>query len=317
MDSHTTNTRRRVDWPVILGADQPLPRVLDHSAPLALSPLLASFDALAALENRDQLLRRVVELARQGLGLQRAAVFLFDEGRDLMVGTWGTDLGGGLVDEHHIVYAVSETDREAFRRLETEGAHFTIFEDCPIVEHREERTEVRGRGWVACTPIRSSRATIGMLFNDAGLSGAPFDPMKQEQAAILCTVLGARLESFQRFADMAIGGEPANEPPRQGLAAEAVALLAEEPGLLGKELAARLEVPVGRLGRVFKSAMGISLVHYRNRLRLKRFSELLDGGHRNISKAAQEAGFGSYAQFHRVFRSVRQVAPREYLNRRG
>ena len=51
-----------------------------------------------------------------------------------------------------------------------------------------------GRGWVACTPIVSARATIGMLFNDPGLSRAPVDETKQEHAAILCALLATILE---------------------------------------------------------------------------------------------------------------------------
>jgi methylphosphotriester-DNA--protein-cysteine methyltransferase len=70
------------------------------------------------------------------------------------------------------------------------------------------------------------------------------------------------------------------------------------------------------LARVFKRDMGMSLVEYRNRLRLDRFWILVDGGRPSLLEAALAAGFGSYAQFHRVFRAQRQVTPREYLRRR-
>ena len=92
------------------------------------------------------------------------------------------------------MYDLSETDREAFRRAEEEGAHFTVFENCPIVEHHQGETRVAGRGWVACTPIRSTRAPIGMMFNDTGLSGEPVDEAKQAHAAILCSLLGTLLD---------------------------------------------------------------------------------------------------------------------------
>ncbi|HXU64750.1 MAG TPA: helix-turn-helix domain-containing protein, partial [Polyangia bacterium] len=55
---------------------------------------------------------------------------------------------------------------------------------------------------------------------------------------------------------------------------------------------------------------------YRNRLRLDRFWLLVDGGRPSLLEAALAAGFGSYAQFHRVFRAQRHVTPREYLRRR-
>ena len=62
--------------------------------------------------------------------------------------------------------------------------------------------------------------------------------------------------------------------------------------------------------------MGVSLVEYRNRLRVERFFASVDRGGSNLQEAAQEAGFGSYAQFHRVFRKLLGTTPREYLTGR-
>jgi transcriptional regulator GlxA family with amidase domain len=82
-------------------------------------------------------------------------------------------------------------------------------------------------------------------------------------------------------------------------------------------LASRLDISVSRLARVFKAEMGMSLVEYRNRLRLERFQVLLDSGGDNLLAAALAAGFGSYAQFHRVFRAIRGTTPSVYLRERG
>src|SRR5215831_14354004 len=102
--------RRRVDWSIILGANKPAPKVLDRSAPGSIAGLLATFDELRALEEPDAIIRRAVELARVRIGVARAGIFLFDKARDLMLGTWGSDLSGRLVDEHHLMYAVSGPD---------------------------------------------------------------------------------------------------------------------------------------------------------------------------------------------------------------
>ena len=186
--------RRRVDWPLILGAKAPVPRVVVRSMRGKLAALLSAFDEILALDDTDAILRRAVELAQERIGLARAGIFLLDRAHNRMLGTWGSDLAGGIVDEHHIMYDLTATDLEAFRRAEQQGEHFTVFDNCPIVEHRERETRVVGRGWVACTPIRSARATIGMLFNDTGLSGAPVDEGKQAHAAILCSLLGTLLD---------------------------------------------------------------------------------------------------------------------------
>jgi AraC-like DNA-binding protein len=90
-------------------------------------------------------------------------------------------------------------------------------------------------------------------------------------------------------------------------------LLARDPSLGGKEIAADLGLSLSRLARVFKAEMGMSLVEYRNRLRLERFDVLLDAGGDNLLEAALTAGFGSYSQFHRVFRALRGASPKEYI----
>jgi len=167
--------------------------MVQSSAEAELASILAAFDELLSLEESDVILRRAVELAREKLGLKRVGLFLLDEPRKVMLGTWGTDLEGHTVDEHRVMYDLGGNDREAFRRAR-DGVHFTVIENCPIVEQLETSTHVVGRGWVVCTPIRSARADIGMLFNDAGLSGEPVDEEKQTRAAILCSLLGTVLD---------------------------------------------------------------------------------------------------------------------------
>ncbi len=88
------------------------------------------------------------------------------------------------------------------------------------------------------------------------------------------------------------------------------------------QLSVELGVSPGHLARSFKREMGGSLVDYRNRRRIDRFFDSISraGGTVNLLDAALEAGFGSYAQFHRVYRKFLGSAPREVLaggNRAG
>jgi transcriptional regulator GlxA family with amidase domain len=62
--------------------------------------------------------------------------------------------------------------------------------------------------------------------------------------------------------------------------------------------------------------MGASLVEYRNRLRLRGFFDQVEGGETNLIRAALAAGFGSYAQFHRVYRQLVGGTPRDVTLRR-
>ena len=191
--------------------------------------------------------------------------------------------GSGLgVDEHHVMYDIGDMDREVFRRAAVEGIHFTVFDNCPIVEQLENETRVLGRSWVACTPIRSARANLGMLFNDAGLSGAPLDEGKQSRAAILCSLLGTVLE-LTLVGPKRVPRKPTGTNP---MIVDAVAWLAKDPSLTGTTIASKLDISLSRLARVFKQETGASLVEYRNRLRLERFQMLVDSGGENLLEAA-------------------------------
>ncbi|HVR19268.1 MAG TPA: AraC family transcriptional regulator [Polyangiaceae bacterium] len=306
--------RRRVDWPLLLGDDEPAPEIM--APPPVVDPLLAAFDELVAIEDGERLLKRTVELALERVGLVRAGLFLLGEGGNAMLGTWGTDLDGNLVDERHVMYALGDYDREVFRRAE-EGIPFTVIENSPIVVQLESVTRVAGRGWLACTPVRSVRGNLGMLFNDAGASGDPVDDAKQARAALLCSLVGTVLDLRRGPADASTRPLGELAAPGKPMIVETVRRLAKEPYLSGRQLALELDISLSRLARVFKREMGMSLVEYRNRLRLERFQTLLDAGGENLHDAARRAGFGSYAQFHRVFRALRGGTPREALRTRG
>ena len=155
-----------------------------------------------------------------------------------------------------------------------------------------------------------------MLFNDAGRTGVPLDAAQQAQAAILCSFLGTVLDPLRSLQVSGEAGADESSSSRR-LATAAAKVLSSDPGLSGADTAARLEVSLGRLAHVFKAEIGMSMVEYRNRMRLNRFTMLLDEGRRNLLEAALAAGFGSYAQFHRVFRALRHVTPREYLRSRA
>ena len=63
----------------------------------------------------------------------------------------------------------------------------------------------------------------------------------------------------------------------------------------------------------FKQQTGIALVDFRNRQRVERFLGIYGTGQRlTMLQAAFEAGFGSYAQFHRVFKRVTGISPGEH-----
>lgn len=78
-------------------------------------------------------------------------------------------------------------------------------------------------------------------------------------------------------------------------------------------LAPRCGVSVSTLSRLFRAQMGIPLNRYRNSVMLSRFMEHMAQGNPTILESVHAAGFGSYAQFHRVFQHAYGQSPREAL----
>jgi len=95
---------------------------------------------------------------------------------------------------------------------------------------------------------------------------------------------------------------------------KAARLIRDESNLLNLgELACRAGLSAHRLSRLFKQQTGVAMVDFRNRQRVERFLEIYGTGQRRtMLDAALEAGFGSYAQFHRVFKRVTGRSPGEH-----
>jgi AraC-like DNA-binding protein len=125
----------------------------------------------------------------------------------------------------------------------------------------------------------------------------------------------ALLQSWSAFAaaDVVVGLDvhPAVERAAKLLRDET------EPTRLS-ELAADAGLSSSRLSRVFKAQTGLSLVHFRQRQQLDRFFRLYGSGQRTtMLAAAMAAGFGSYAQFHRVFKRLVGKSPAEHRRARS
>jgi AraC-like DNA-binding protein len=307
-------SRRRIDWTELMDSSALHPVWKAAPARSASVALLRRFTPLFGARHPDDLAKRAIEIAIGPVGLVRAGLYFYDARLDLMVGTWGTNLRGQVVDEHHAMFRLGERGGWALARGLSGKAVWTMIDDCPIVAIEPHETRVIGRGWVACTPITAGDQALGMLYNDAALSRAAIDPRKQESAAVLCAVVGLLLAEMPRSRGKGfVAGSAAPHPA----VIRATRLLSDDPTLSAGDLAAHIDVSANRLARVFKSEMGVSIVDYRNQLRLERFVTLMNGkqrpGRPHLADAARAAGFGSYAQFHRVFHALRGTTPRAYL----
>jgi AraC-like DNA-binding protein len=94
----------------------------------------------------------------------------------------------------------------------------------------------------------------------------------------------------------------------------AVRLLRDETEAMNLEqLSERCGLSPSRLSRIFKEQTGISLVNYRQKACLERFLKMYGHGRKtNMLACALDVGFGSYPQFHRVFKQYMNRSPAEY-----
>jgi AraC-like DNA-binding protein len=92
-------------------------------------------------------------------------------------------------------------------------------------------------------------------------------------------------------------------------------LSAQDESLKLDVLAQSAGASPAHLSRMFARQVGVPLSRYRNSLRLGRFLELYRGPEqKTMAEAVYAAGFGSYAQFHRVFTQAYGRGPREVLH---
>ena len=98
---------------------------------------------------------------------------------------------------------------------------------------------------------------------------------------------------------------------------KALGLLSSEAGRLLRlgVLARRCGASETHLSRTFARQIGVPLTHYRISVRLGSFLDLYRGPKQmTMAEAMYAAGFGSYAQFHRVFTEAFGRGPRECLS---
>jgi len=98
--------------------------------------------------------------------------------------------------------------------------------------------------------------------------------------------------------------------------ARAIDLIREGARPSMAELAERCEMSESHLSKLFSAQVGTSITEFRNRQAIERFLDVYgDGTRRNLLDAALESGFGSYPQFHRVFKKFLGYPPGELRRR--
>ena len=139
--------------------------------------------------------------------------------------------------------------------------------------------------------------------------------MQQEAASFNAALEFALAMSWLAYSKA--GAEAMPEKLHPGVE-KALALLGVEHGqeLKISVLASRSGVSASSLSRLFNEELGLSIPQFRNKVRMRRLQALMHGPRRPpLSEAALKAGFGSYVQFHRVFKALYGIPPRAWTGK--
>lgn len=118
---------------------------------------------------------------------------------------------------------------------------------------------------------------------------------------------------YRLLEKLELGTEPLVSKPNSTVARARRLCDAERGDLSTQSLARRSGVSPSRLAHLFQSELGVTPLQYRNFIRLQHFIQSHDRRAPNLLRRALTSGFGSYAQFHRVFHQVCGTPPGTHL----
>jgi AraC-like DNA-binding protein len=162
-------------------------------------------------------------------------------------------------------------------------------------------------GTILCHQLDpGSLAPLSAIFKAAKTAG-----MKGDYEFANAALQYALLAAWQTFQ---FSGTPALLTNVHPAVASAARILSQSDEPVSLPKLARLSgISSARLSRLFKEQTGVSLTVFRQRNALDRFIRIFGQGRQySLIEAALRAGFGSYPQFHRVFRNHMKLSPAEY-----
>jgi AraC family transcriptional regulator of arabinose operon len=80
------------------------------------------------------------------------------------------------------------------------------------------------------------------------------------------------------------------------------------------DLSVECGISSSRLSRLFNEQMGLSIVEYKNRLKLEQLIHHIQSNPEySLSEACYMVGFGSYSQFYKTFKKSYGISPKVYF----
>ncbi|HUM71539.1 MAG TPA: PAS domain-containing protein, partial [Chloroflexota bacterium] len=143
---------------------------------------------LSQTANLDELYRQSVYLGENRLNLDRFALYLYDETRELFAGTYGTDVNGNLRDERSQAFEIAIPDVAVYFR---DGKQrIRVQENCDLWDDGA----VVGQGWLVTVPVWRANKLAGVLFADNLISQEPFSPYLQDLLIAYSNIIANLIE---------------------------------------------------------------------------------------------------------------------------
>ncbi len=147
------------------------------------------------------------------------------------------------------------------------------------------------------------------------LTGEDMARLNSGVASVLGKGMFSVEETLQHLADaLARKRKPGSETQRIALKAMAYIHQNYTEPISRSDVAAHVGLSERHLTRIFHQEVGMTLVTYLNRYRVRQAKALLDSGAKGITEIAIEVGFSSSTYFNRIFREEVGVSPRAYLH---
>lgn len=179
------------------------------------------------------------------------------------------------------------------------------------VELLEEREDLPEDMRVPPVEIEVRGILVGFLVIDDGKRNRK-GPLTEAERAACRHLLRLAAERFTGI----LGSTEAHDRGRMPGAVIRTCRWIRERALVGEvrltDAAAACRLSPSHLSRLFHGSTGMTFQEYVSRFRLEKAGELLLSTDLPVTRIAFEAGFQSISQFHRSFRKVMRMTPREY-----
>jgi len=164
----------------------------DRRITAGLNAVVEIADVLILCPTLDDLYRSAVDLARRKLGVERAGIFVLQDGN--VHGTFGTNRAGETTDERSVCFPVSGDWLKCFTPAQPGERRCRIVPG-PRSEFSGGQSVDIGPGWVAMTPVVGSGGTpYGVFCNDAAITGTPEKPELQEIISVYASLLASIIQ---------------------------------------------------------------------------------------------------------------------------